>query len=239
MHPEGSTLSISLLPAPEAAPITVSAPTRTAPDEWLPATEYLELCRLADRAELWATIAPGLGHHLANALMSLSLPGDHPVMRGSAQTRIERAHHVLNGMCEQDAAALPVPLAAVFADVEAWHHLQLALPRCEVRRELDGLPFVASDARLHHALLAIVTMSKEAGADRITLRGRSTDQGAAIEIEAEPPVAGGFLSATPAARRMAVVEHLLGVLGGSVRMELRTSSRRWILLLPRLCGADC
>ncbi len=228
MHPEESVLASSLLPAPPFTPVpdTGAAPAGL---EVVPAAEYRELRRLADRAELWASIAPGLGHHLANALMSLSVPGDHPAIRGGAHARVERAHRVLTGLCDDQAGAFPAPLETVLDEVETWHRLQLGLPRCEVVRELEAGLTVPDDSRLHHLLIAIVTLAKERSADRLEIRASRRGGGARIEIEER-----GASGTGPAAlaRREAVVADLAATLGGSCRVECSPAGRRWTLELP-------
>lgn len=216
---EGFTLSRA-----QAARGAVSAPAVS--DSALSPEKLVELLVLADRADLWASIAPGLGHDLANALMSLSFPGDHPKTREAAQARIERAHRVLNGMSE-GPKALPLPIADLFDDVLAWHRMQLQLPFCEIRVSVEPELSGAGDARLHHAILAIVTTAKEAGAAAIELRARRAGEGAAIEIEADVAPAPGTAS-----RRETVVRHLLAGLGG--RFEVDADERRttWRMLLP-------
>ena len=174
------------------------------PGSALPATaaDSMALYVLADRAELWATIAPGLGHHLSNALMSLSLPGRHEELRLSAQSRIEKANRILHGMCETSPTDLPQALTRVLQDVEDWHRLQMGLPACELHVRIEpGLPGVA-DARLHHALLAMLTLAKEEGAARIEIAAAAAGGGIALEVSAGPSTSPG--SGPAAARRMRV-----------------------------------
>jgi hypothetical protein len=179
--------------------------------------DLLDLYVLADRAQLWASIAPGLGHHLANVLMSLSATRHELEAVECLQNRLERAHHVLAGMSEKGSRPWPVSIATVLADVDAWHRLQLSLPRAELRLDVaPGLGVVdGGTTRLHHAVLALVTLAKECGAEALTLRARGDAERAWIELDVPGTICNDESSAVE--RRLAVVEHLMETLGG--RME--------------------
>ena len=191
----------------------------------------VELLVLADRADLWASIAPGLGHDLANALMSLSFPGDHPQTREAAQARIERAHRVLNGMSE-GPRALPIPIADLLDDVLAWHRMQLQLPFCEIRVSIEPDLAATGDARLHHALLAVVTAAKEAGVTTLEVRVRRATAGFALEVE------GDAVAPADGSRRETVVRHLLAGLGGRLAVSAAGGRTTWRIALPSATAGD-
>jgi hypothetical protein len=225
------------LPPPSASPTASRRARRPVVirEVELPA-DLLDLYVLADRAQLWASVAPGLGHHLANALMSLAGPTQHPDLRHTLQGRLERAHHALSGMCESDGGGWPVSLPTVLADVDAWHRLQLTLPRAELRRGLEtGLvPVNGGRSRLHHALLALVTLAKEHGATVLELNALPAKGGVSIELS----TAGTSLPAADAesapavSRRLAVVSHLLASLGGRLSARAIPGGCAWTIQLP-------
>lgn len=181
--------------------------------------DLLDLYVLADRAQLWASIAPGLGHHLANVLMSLSAPRHELEAVECLQDRLERAHHVLSGMGEKGSRPWPVSIATLLADVDAWHRLQLSLPRAELR--LDIAPDLAvvdgGTTRLHHAVLALVTLAKECGAETLALRARGEAGRAWIELDVPGTIRSDGSPAVE--RRLAVVEHLMETLGGRLEWD--------------------
>ncbi len=236
MHESCATLPVrrcsqggSLSRAP-LDPVATSTPRSAGPDTAVPAATLAELLVLADRADLWASIAPGIGHDLANALMSLSLPGDHPRTRGAAQSRIERAHRVLNGMTEGHRA-LPLPIRDLFEDVLAWHRMQLQLPGCDVGVAVEPDLAGVGDARLHHAILALVTAAKEAGATVLELRARGQGNDVVVEIEAD-------VAPAPAeSRRDLVVRHLLAGIGARLEVFAGEASGVWRLTLPAFPAA--
>jgi len=191
----------------------------------LSAAKLAELLVLADRADLWASITPGIGHDLANALMSLSLPIDHARTRDAVQARIERAHRMLNGMTESPRG-LPLPIRDLFDDVLAWHRMQVQLPNCDVGVAVEPDLAGVGDARLHHAILALVTEAKEGGATVLELRARSAGAEVVVELEADvaPPAPGN--------RRDVVVRHLLAGIGAELEVLAGEASGLWRLTLP-------
>lgn len=193
--------------------------------------DLLELYVLADRAQLWASIAPGLGHHLANALMSLGAPRQEPEALGHLTSRLERAHQVLSGMSDAGRTAWPVCPASVLADVDAWHRLQLTLPSADFHIDCAAdVPVVdGGTTRLHHALLALVTLAKESGAPRITIAVRREGDRAAFELQLPSSPAG--MPPGARARRLQVVEHLVGSIGGWVEREVWGDGERVKLIL--------
>ena len=187
--------------------------------------EGLDVLILADRADLWATIAPGLGHDLANALMSLSSPRDDAQTRQSARDRIQRARRALAGMSE-DERGPSVPIPDLCDDVIACQRMQLPLPRCEIRLTVDPTITAFGNARLHHAVLALVTGAKEAGARHLELRAQREGTGFSLEVEAdvEAPALGG--------RRATVVRHLLAGVGGRLDVTSEDGHTTWCMHFP-------
>ena len=193
--------------------------------------EGLDVLILADRADLWATIAPGLGHDLANALMSLSSPRDDAQTRESARRRIQRARRALLGMSE-DARGGSVPIPELCEDVIACQRMQLPLPRCEIRLNVDPAIVAFGDARLHHAVLALVTGAKEAGAQHLELRAQREGAGFSLEVEADiqAPAMG--------ARRATVVRHLLAGGGGRLEVTAGDGHTTWCMHFPSRVRAN-
>jgi hypothetical protein len=187
----------------------------------------LELLVLADRADLWASMVPGIGHDLANALMSLSFPGDHTRTREAAQARVERAHRVLNGMSD-GPRGLPMPIVDLFEDVLASHRMQVQLPFCKMSVSAEPELTGTGDMRLHQAILGLITGAKEAGATSLELRTRRVQMGFVVEIEAT-----GVASAA-SARRGAVAHHLLAGLGGDFEVIAAEGGTTWRITLPSL-----
>jgi hypothetical protein len=186
---------------------------------------------LADRAELWASIAPGLGHHLANALTTLSVPTRDGEVRQGARQRIEQAHRVLNGMCGEPGTDSR-PLAAILDDVDAWHGLQLGLPRASLRIEVAANLAATADTRLHHAIIALVTLAKQDGATALWLSARRDEEGVVIDFEATLSELGRTPASDGAIRRRVVIGYLLRSLGATYESAENDTQRRWSIQLP-------
>src|SRR5262249_9458538 len=132
---QGGTMS------PESTSPAPSQDTLTAPPSDDAASRDLQMAVLSDRAELWASLAPGLAQQLGNATSALSAPRSVDGSHLAIADRLGLTQRVLLGMTLPDQPGGPAFLPHLITELQSWQGLQVGLPKISLEIELEpGLP---------------------------------------------------------------------------------------------------
>jgi len=214
-------------PEPTSPALSLAAPTEPHSDE----SEARELTSilLADRAELWASIAPGLAQQLGNATSALSAPRSSDGSHLAIADRLGRTQRVLLGMTLLDQPGGPAFLPHLITELQGWQALQLGLPKLSLEIELEpGLPSASGgSSHLLHALLTLITLAKETNASKLFLFARYESNGIVLTLETSEWSDALERNSS----RLIVARQLIERIGGSLELNADDHDGRLLIRL--------